>query len=150
MNYYNEDLEPDYDDYALDPFAEMQLKRYMQENESLNIQPEDNPYTPAEIQEMLSEMYEDESTVSAPNKSDPTNPSHYNKSKMQHWDVVEDWGLDYLIGCATKYLSRAGKKSSAHLDDSDKEIQDLEKSIVYIKKRIDVIKRQKYIDNDWK
>ena len=72
---------------------------------------------------------------------DATNPSHYNEvpAHLQHWDVVAqmDWG--YHLGCATKYIWRAGKKASSHLTKQDKEIEDLQKAIVYIQKRIDLL-----------
>ena len=50
---------------------------------------------------------------------------HYSKS-IQHWDVVVDsYGVGYLIGCATKYVSRHDKKNGA---------QDLEKAEHYLQK----------------
>ena len=74
-------------------------------------------------------------------KTNATNPSHYNEvpADLQHWDVVERMGWGYHLGCATKYIWRAGKKSSSHLTDKQKEIEDLQKAIVYIQKRIDLI-----------
>lgn len=49
---------------------------------------------------------------------------HY-KSEYQHWDFVIDTGLHYLLGCATKYISRHEKKNGA---------EDLKKAIHYINK----------------
>lgn len=49
---------------------------------------------------------------------------HY-RSEYQHWDFIEDWNLTYLIGCATKYVTRAYKKNGK---------QDLEKALHYIDK----------------
>lgn len=71
-----------------------------------------------------------------------TNPSHYNSvpSHLQHWDVVHQMGWDYYLGCATKYIWRAGKKKSAAMDDRTKEIQDLEKAVVYLNKKIEILK----------
>lgn len=41
---------------------------------------------------------------------------HY-RSTLQHWDVMaEFFGLDYHIGCATKYVSRWKKKGTPLLD----------------------------------
>ena len=70
-----------------------------------------------------------------------TNPSHYNEvpAHLQHWDVVAQMGWCYHLGCATKYIWRAGKKASSHLTKQDKEIEDLQKAIVYIQKRIDLL-----------
>lgn len=50
-------------------------------------------------------------------------PAHYKNKKIEHWDVVEAWGLDYLLGCATKYMSRHKEKGTALLD--------IEKAVVY-------------------
>ena len=54
--------------------------------------------------------------------------SHY-QSAYQHWDFVADTGMPYLLGCATKYLTRWRKKNG---------VQDLEKAIHYIDKAIEV------------
>tara|TARA_R110001592_G_scaffold65137_2_gene200027 strand:- start:53 stop:409 length:357 start_codon:yes stop_codon:yes gene_type:complete len=73
---------------------------------------------------------------------DATDPQHYNTvpEHLQHWDVVPQMGWDYHIGCATKYIWRAGKKKSAGMDDKAKEIQDLEKAVVYINKKIEILR----------
>ena len=78
-------------------------------------------------------------------KSSATNPSHYNEvpADLQHWDVVERMGWGYHVGCATKYIWRAGKKASAAMTIEQKEIEDLEKAMVYLQKRIDLIKGDK-------
>lgn len=49
---------------------------------------------------------------------------HY-KSEYQHWDFVPDVGVNYLLGTASKYVTRWRKKNG---------IQDLEKAIHYIDK----------------
>lgn len=52
--------------------------------------------------------------------------SHYkDKQNYQHWDLVCDLELHYLIACATKYISRWRNKNG---------IQDLEKSVHYLVK----------------
>lgn len=56
---------------------------------------------------------------------------HY-RSEYQHWDFIEDWNLTYLIGCATKYVCRAYKKSGK---------MDLEKALHYIDKIAERYKR---------
>jgi hypothetical protein len=62
---------------------------------------------------------------------DPVNhPSHYTFGKYEVLDVIEDWGLSYHLGNATKYIARAGRKDPA------KEKQDLEKAVFYIQRRI--------------
>lgn len=50
---------------------------------------------------------------------------HY-YSTYQHWDLVNDVGLDYYEGCATKYLTR--RKGSRK--------EDLEKAIHFLEKRM--------------
>jgi hypothetical protein len=64
-------------------------------------------------------------------EDDPVNhPSHYTFGKYEVLDVIEDWGLSYHLGNATKYIARAGRKDPA------KEKQDLEKAVFYINRRI--------------
>ena len=73
---------------------------------------------------------------------DPTNPNHYQNAdkKYEHRFVAKAWDLEYYLSAATKYIARCGKKSSVGMSDVAKEIQDLEKSIVYIQFRIDELK----------
>lgn len=53
------------------------------------------------------------------------------------FDVLEAWGLDkdFYLGNVIKYLARAGKKDAA------KELEDLEKAEVYLKRRIAELKK---------
>jgi hypothetical protein len=44
--------------------------------------------------------------------------------------------MDFHLGNTFKYIIRAGKK------DSDKEIQDLEKALWYLQRKIDLIKNK--------
>lgn len=39
-------------------------------------------------------------------------PAHYGgaDNPCEHQKVVRAWGLGYFLGCATKYIARAGKK----------------------------------------
>lgn len=40
-----------------------------------------------------------------------TDPSHYTDNRRyETWDVITDWGLDFLLGNIVKYASRAGRK----------------------------------------
>lgn len=59
-----------------------------------------------------------------------TKPAHYNDGKIEVIDYIEDKKLDFCLGNAIKYISRAGKK------DKDKEVEDLCKAIWYIGRRI--------------
>jgi len=61
-------------------------------------------------------------------------PSHYNSGKIEVIDYIEDQNLGFCLGNAIKYISRAGKKHK------DKEVEDLEKAIWYINRRIKEIK----------
>ena len=54
--------------------------------------------------------------------------NHY-ASSLQHWDVVENNGIGYLEGCASKYISRWRKKNG---------LQDLEKGLHYTEKLLEL------------
>ena len=61
-------------------------------------------------------------------------PSHYNMGKYEAIDVIEDWNLNFNLGNAVKYISRAG-----HKDDI---VQDLRKSLWYIEREIQRIENK--------
>ena len=64
------------------------------------------------------------------------NPSHYTAGrKFEPKDVIRDWQLNFNLGNAVKYLSRAG-----HKDDI---IQDLKKAQTYIQFEIDAIEAER-------
>lgn len=73
-------------------------------------------------------------SMTTPNTAE--NPQHYKNKNIEHWDVAEDWNLDYLLGCATKYMSR-------HMDKGTP-ILDIEKSIVYTKRYLAKLIRSEY------
>ena len=63
--------------------------------------------------------------------NDPVNqPSHYTDGKIEVIEFIEDKKLNFHLGNAVKYISRAGKKDPA------KTKEDLEKAIWYIKRYI--------------
>ena len=64
-------------------------------------------------------------------------PSHYTDGKIEVIDYIEDKQLGFCLGNAVKYISRAGKKYK------DKEIEDLEKAVWYINRRIQELKEGK-------
>ena len=69
-------------------------------------------------------------------KSDLVNhPPYYTDGGIETIDFIEAKKLNYHIGNAVKYLSRAGKKGSSKVE----EIQDLDKAIWYIRRRIEQI-----------
>lgn len=63
--------------------------------------------------------------------SNAINPEHYNRLNPQPKDVIRAWGLNFNLGSAVKYISRAG-----HKDDI---VQDLKKAQEFIQFEIDVI-----------
>lgn len=64
-------------------------------------------------------------------------PSHYNSGKIEVIEALEDWKLDFHSANAVKYVARAGRKNP------DKEIEDLEKAVWYLKRKIELITAKK-------
>lgn len=75
--------------------------------------------------------------IANPNKSvvdDPVNhPSHYTYGTIECIDYIEDKNLDFCLGNAVKYITRAGHKADA--------VEDLKKAIFYINRKIDQLQR---------
>ena len=70
-------------------------------------------------------------------------PSYYTDGKIEVIEFIEDKNFGYCLGNAIKYISRSGKKSK------ETEIQDLQKAIWYINRRIqELSKQQKSINNE--
>lgn len=68
-------------------------------------------------------------------KKDHVNhPSHYNSGRIEVIEAIEDWKLGFHLGNAVKYVARAGKKNPK------KEVEDLEKAIWYIRRKIEILK----------
>jgi hypothetical protein len=69
------------------------------------------------------------------------NPAHYTShpSGVECIDIAEHH--NFCIGNAIKYLWRAGLKSDADKTDTQKQIEDLEKSVWYIRREIERIKK---------
>ena len=63
--------------------------------------------------------------------SNAINPEHYNRLNPQPKDVIRAWGLNFNLGSAVKYISRAG-----HKDDI---VQDLKKAQEFIQFEINAI-----------
>lgn len=59
-------------------------------------------------------------------------PAHYNIGKIEVIEFIEDQKLGYHEGNAVKYVCRAGRK------DPTKLIEDLQKAIWYLKRRIEI------------
>ena len=62
-------------------------------------------------------------------------PNHYGgeNNPYEAIKVIEAWDLDFCLGNAVKYISRAGKK------DASKELEDLNKAVWYLNRRIEQI-----------
>lgn len=59
-------------------------------------------------------------------------PSHYSEGRTHMpKDVIRDWGLNFNLGSAVKYLSRAGRKGDA--------IEDLKKAITCVQFEIEAL-----------
>lgn len=56
-------------------------------------------------------------------------PAHYNVGKIEVIDAIEDWGLNFSLGSAVKYIARA--------DHKGKPIEDLQKARWYIEREIE-------------
>jgi len=69
------------------------------------------------------------------NKQKIDHPPHYNDGKIEAIDVIEDWGLDFHLGNAIKYICRAEHKGSYQ--------NDIEKAIWYLKRSLENIKKTK-------
>lgn len=60
--------------------------------------------------------------------------NHYRSQKIQVWDVVDEYGLDYYAGLTLKYLLRAGRKGS--------KLEDLKKARHVLDKMIELEERE--------
>lgn len=67
-------------------------------------------------------------------------PKHYNAGKIEAIDVIEDWKLNFSLGCVIKYVCRAEYKDST--------IQDLEKASWYLTREIERRKKEDLDKND--
>lgn len=71
-------------------------------------------------------------------------PSHYTwlkeKCGIEVIDITRH--MDFCSGNAVKYLLRAGHKSEDGYSDKQKEVEDLEKAVWYIKDRIKQLKNE--------
>lgn len=70
-----------------------------------------------------------------PKSNQVNHPSHYGgDTPYETIKVIEAWNLGFHLGNSVKYLSRAGKK------DPNRTIEDLEKAIWYIQKKIALLR----------
>ena len=62
-------------------------------------------------------------------------PSHYKHGNIEPWDFIRDQGLNYHMGCAVKYITRAGRKDGAS------KVSDLKKAIHYLQNELEYEER---------
>lgn len=66
---------------------------------------------------------------------DIKNPAHYVFSSIEPKDAIREWGLNFNLGNAVKYIVRNGKKpGNDAIKDLKKAIQYLEFEIEYLEK----------------
>ena len=68
-------------------------------------------------------------------------PIHYksDNNKYEVIDIIEFFNLNFHRGNVLKYLLRSGRKTEQGYDVSEKEIEDLEKAIWYLRKMVDLL-----------
>jgi hypothetical protein len=64
-------------------------------------------------------------------------PKHYNTGKIEVCAFIEDQRLGFHLGNVVKYVCRAGRKDKAT------RIQDLEKAVWYLQRKIEVLKAKR-------
>lgn len=68
-------------------------------------------------------------------------PSYYQHPSGVECITVARWH-SFNVGSALKYLWRAGLKQEQGLSNEDKQIEDLEKAVWYLKDEIEFLKRK--------
>ena len=64
-----------------------------------------------------------------------TKPDHYCKGrKYEPRKVIYDWGLDFNLGSAVKYISRAGRKGD--------KLEDLKKAVQFLQFEIEELEQK--------
>lgn len=64
--------------------------------------------------------------------------THYKVANLpDHWNVVYELQWCYLVGAATKYLWRLGRKG-----DAAKKLEDVEKAIHYLEKKAEQLRAE--------
>jgi hypothetical protein len=84
---------------------------------------------------LISELEIEKAPKPSADSSAVHHPSHYNSGSIEVIDAIEEWDLGFCLGNAIKYIARAGKKNK------QKEVEDLEKSIWYIKRHIESLNK---------
>lgn len=71
------------------------------------------------------------------NANKVNHPRHYNMGRIEVIDAIEAWELGFDDGNAVKYIARARHKG--------KELEDLEKALWYLERRIKNLKSQEHV-----
>lgn len=74
--------------------------------------------------------------------SNAIKPEHYNRLNPQPKDVIRAWGLNFNLGSAVKYISRAG-----HKDDI---VQDLKKAREFLSFEIEALEAERGVTEEAK
>lgn len=79
----------------------------------------------------------------AQQESSVNHPKHYNQhpSGIECIDIVRHY--DFNIGNVIKYIWRAGLKHEEGMSCQDKQIEDMEKAMFYLKDEIEMLKRKR-------
>ena len=67
-------------------------------------------------------------------------PDHYCFSKFEPKDVIREWGLNFNLGSAVKYIARAGRK--------DDIVQDLKKAREFLSFEIEALEADRGLTED--
>lgn len=69
-------------------------------------------------------------------------PDHYCFSKFEPKDVIREWGLNFNLGSAVKYIARAGRK--------DDIVQDLKKAREFLSFEIEALEAERGVTEEAK
>lgn len=96
---------------------------------------------------LLVEPSKEESNATSPNEDMVNSPTHYTSDPSGVECITIVRHRNFNVGNAIKYLWRNGLKKDSDLQDSAKQVEDLEKAVFYIK---DEIKRLQALTEDSK
>lgn len=99
-------------------------------------------HSPAECPKKAMTTVDGVCSIAIGRQSPVSHPPHYNQGKIEVIEFIEDKKLNFHRGNAVKYISRAGIKNK------DKEIEDLEKAIWYLRREIINLKGESIRPND--
>ena len=68
---------------------------------------------------------------------------HYVKHKIQPWHIIDEYGLDFYLGCCIKYILRIKPKNKNGLankvESLEQQKEDLLKGAHYINRKIELL-----------